>query len=304
MYDIYGYESFTAGQMQWLQNEITNSADSDLRILFYHMDFSDQIDLEEMGIDLALYGHIHSNSGSIFNHPFNLSTESTCDGERAYRIIKVDNGTIYPQETISAGWNGENLEIEFFPDNDGTSDSISAIINNQHSQTFNNARIKFLFPAGEYQYEIINGEIEQINSFLDPQVIYVRADIPANGELIVTLSAEAINSADDQNIPEIQLFNYPNPFNPNTTISVNLNPGHGQRSSGQYDKIKDLELVIYNLKGQRVKVFDLVQNGISATIEIVWDGRDDAGNSVSSGVYFCKIQTDKQEQIRKMVLLR
>jgi len=43
---------------------------------------------------MALWGHIHSNSGDINTHPYNLATAAVCDGKRAYRIIKVNpNGT-------------------------------------------------------------------------------------------------------------------------------------------------------------------------------------------------------------------
>ncbi|MBC8385883.1 MAG: metallophosphoesterase, partial [Candidatus Cloacimonetes bacterium] len=108
MYNIYGYESFTSSQLDWLENDLQNASDSESKVLFYHMDFSDQIDLSELGVDMSLWGHIHSDSGNINSHPYNLATENTCDGDRAYRLIKVSDAELDPQYTSHAGWDGNN----------------------------------------------------------------------------------------------------------------------------------------------------------------------------------------------------
>ncbi len=97
--------------------------------------------------------------------------------------------------------------------------------------------------------------------------------------------------------PEIpasfQLFqNYPNPFNPRTTISYAL------------PVPADVQLVIYNLSGQRVR--SAVAGPQSAgTQAFIWDGRDDKGIQVASGIYIYQLATNKgQQESRKMVLLR
>ncbi|MDO9578165.1 MAG: T9SS type A sorting domain-containing protein [Candidatus Cloacimonadales bacterium] len=99
--------------------------------------------------------------------------------------------------------------------------------------------------------------------------------------------------------------NYPNPFNPSTTISFNL-------SNEQNEQI---ELVIYNLKGQKVKVFTF-PNGSLGTSEqnlpitqspnhqIVWDGTDDNNKPVSSGIYFYKLKSGNFEKTKKMLLIK
>ena len=85
--------------------------------------------------------------------------------------------------------------------------------------------------------------------------------------------------------------NYPNPFNPTTTIRYEL-PIRGQ-----------VVLKIYNIIGQKVKTLvDKVQT--SGKKLIVWDGRDDFGNIVSSGVYIYKIQAGTEFKAKKMVFLK
>ena len=85
--------------------------------------------------------------------------------------------------------------------------------------------------------------------------------------------------------------NYPNPFNPNTTIAYSL------------PKQSYVDLKIYNIKGQLVRTLcnDEQEAG---EYSINWDGSDEQGRVVSSGVYFYSLQTDDFVQTRKMLLLR
>lgn len=85
--------------------------------------------------------------------------------------------------------------------------------------------------------------------------------------------------------------NYPNPFNPATTIRFAL-PEAGRVS-----------LKIYNTRGQVVRTLASGQYE-SGVHEIQWDARNDFGETVSSGVYFCHMQAGNFVENRKMVLLR
>ena len=85
--------------------------------------------------------------------------------------------------------------------------------------------------------------------------------------------------------------NYPNPFNPETSLRLAL-PTAGQ-----------VTLDIYNLLGQRViTLFDgPAQAGY---LELRWNGRDQSGRQVGSGVYFYRMVAGDFQQVRKMVLLK
>ncbi|MDE3056375.1 MAG: T9SS type A sorting domain-containing protein [Bacteroidota bacterium] len=86
--------------------------------------------------------------------------------------------------------------------------------------------------------------------------------------------------------------NYPNPFNPSTTI------GFGVPQSGV------VSVTIYNILGQKVRT---LLNGFATAGEhsIVWDGRNDAGIVVESGVYFYRLETaGGMSLVRKMLLLK
>jgi len=85
--------------------------------------------------------------------------------------------------------------------------------------------------------------------------------------------------------------NYPNPFNLSTVIEFNV------------DRRSDFSLTIFNILGQRVRRWYLgsLPIGLHA---VTWDGLDDLGREVSSGVYLYRLNTGKQQLTRKMVLLK
>ena len=284
-----------------MENDLAQASGSESQVIFYHYDFSEQIDLDQMEIEMALYGHIHSNSGSITSPPYNLSTESTCDGNRAYRIINVDDGSLEPTNTIYAGWNGEELNATFTPENNGSADSLFCYIENSQNLSFTDAQLKFIMPANAEEYLVNNGTLTQIDDSGAFAVCYISVNIPANENLSVSVVAGFNASTENIIVPQdFQLTNYPNPFNPSTTISFSLI----QTSSF-------VTLGIYNLKGQRVKDIspslchpESVEGRGEINYSVNWDGTDDNGIGVSSGIYFIKLKSGDQENSKKIMLLK
>lgn len=121
-----------------------------------------------------------------------------------------------------------------------------------------------------YDYDLTEEEI--INVFNDPT------------------SVETINQ---ENIPQKYSLsqNYPNPFNSTTTIQFQL------RQSGK------VALIIYDILGQRV--CELVNNEMSAGYHTVfWDGKNNKGSTVSSGIYIYEMKCANFHQRKKLVLVK
>jgi len=294
LYDIYGGESFTDLQIQWLENDLSLASESESSVIFYHYDFSDQIDLNQMGIDMALYGHIHSNSGNLSNPPYNISTESTCDENRAYRIINVEDSVLQPTETIYAGWNGDQLLTTFTPSNIGIADSVYCYIENSQNLYFPEAQIKFNMPNDAENYTVHNGTITQIDDSGEFAVCYASVNISANSDIPVSVVADFnVSSENLLETSDIQLANYPNPFNPTTTISFEI-----------YTESTEItELIIYNLRGQKIK--RLISSQLSTgQHSVVWNGTDEKNQSVSSGIYFIKFMNGNLESTKKIMLIK
>ena len=93
--------------------------------------------------------------------------------------------------------------------------------------------------------------------------------------------------------------NYPNPFNPETTISFSV----AQSAVSGSDGSSFVNLEIYNIRGQKVRT--LISTKLASGFHtVVWDGKSDAGRSVTSGIYFYKMQNADYTKTRKMILLK
>jgi hypothetical protein len=140
--------------------------------------------------------------------------------------------------------------------------------------TYNvHARRLFYEDAVEYAVEVIDGEVTQLDIAMGPTV-------EAGEEPHAAVPGAVCN-----------LRNYPNPFNPVTTVSFSLS----SESKVSVD--------VFNIKGQKVKQI-LNEKLTSGTHEIQWDGRDASNKASASGVYFVKVATEKDTDIRKMLLLK
>ncbi len=117
----------------------------------------------------------------------------------------------------------------------------------------------------------------------------LRTFIPASSVCVTVV----VVSSKSESLPKAFSLsqNYPNPFNPETVIKYTL------------PEDCHVELILYNILGQKVKT--LVNQHQSAGYKMVhWNGRDDEGNEIASGLYFYRIETPKYSETKKMVLLR
>lgn len=100
--------------------------------------------------------------------------------------------------------------------------------------------------------------------------------------------------SDDESTPPVSglsLGNYPNPFNPSTTIRFTL-PDHAR-----------VNLNVYNARGQLVRIL-LAQNLSSGQHQVVWSGIDQYGERVSSGLYVVRLSAGNETLLRKILLIK
>ncbi len=151
------------------------------------------------------------------------------------------------------------------------------------SYTFpTNAKLRFMCDASNDQDDVYIDEIEWRGYVTAPLVIDEDTEWIGEGEL-----------AREAPLPEsFELSqNYPNPFNPTTTIKYFL------------PEVANVELTIVNIMGQTVRtlVSTLQAPGEHA---VTWDGRDQSGVPVSSGIYLYRMNAGDFTQTRKMVLMK
>jgi hypothetical protein len=117
-------------------------------------------------------------------------------------------------------------------------------------------------------------------------------DMPLFSPMEVTASTGVAHEVGTPVPTTYALFqNYPNPFNPETTIEY------------QVADNAPIRLVVYNLLGQQVRTL-VDEPMLAGHYKSVWDGRDEWGNQVASGVYFCRLETSRYTSTKKMTLLR
>lgn len=160
----------------------------------------------------------------------------------------------------------------------------------------------FLISEGAYAgtpFELTNIYLGQMadggrtyTGLLDDVRLYSDALTPDDVYSIYEGALEAVDARPEAAPMDFVLNqNYPNPFNPTTSISYQL------------AKNSNVTLAIYNQAGQKVRT--LVQGKQSAGLQSVnWDGCDEAGQKVSSGVYLYRLTVDNQVQTKKLMLMK
>lgn len=147
---------------------------------------------------------------------------------------------------------------------------------------------RYLFGGAESNY---SGTIE--NPQLPPP-----DQVPGLEEFFVSLVGEQIVLGEQQ-LPDgnrviKELSNYPNPFNPSTSIKTIFDGNESCRT---------VDIKIYSADGSLVKnLFNGNVYGDELTVE--WNGRDSKGRVVNSGVYFCRVSCKGTAELRKLIVIR
>jgi carboxypeptidase T len=143
--------------------------------------------------------------------------------------------------------------------------------------------VRIAMPVRETGREILTDFLE-INSSIGDYEIEINFD----DELISNV---------ENIIHEITKFNgnYPNPFNPTTTFSYNL------------ASESEVSLTLFNIKGQKIKTL-VNENQTAGNHQVIWDGTDDNGKKVSTGIYFshCDVNNGESDytSVKKVLLLK
>lgn len=284
--NIYGGQSFIWDQMQWLNSRLALFPDK-TKVLFHHYDFSDQLNLATLGVDLALWGHIHYNSGSTGTFPYNLATRSVCNGNRAYRPVRVNGPSVQPLATIYAGSSGTNVSVNFYPDNTASADSVRAVVVNGQNAAFENALLKFRMPPGNLGYNVYNGVLEQVDRSDAENVCYVRVNLAANSTRTVSIASVGTANADPALVSASLIASaWPNPFRDEIKLRLD-------------SRIPGTKVEVFNLRGELLR--ELTPDADGSTVS--WDGKLDSGDA-AAGIYFLRASQGARSETRRVMKLK
>lgn len=142
----------------------------------------------------------------------------------------------------------------------------------------------------EISFKIYDSETDSIYECNNTIIFEDNATIGCPTDTYMLISSSTGIGRSENILNELRLDqNFPNPFNPMTNIRFSL------QDAG------DVQINIYNIKGQQIRT--LIDKKLNAGNHCVfWDGTDDIGNLVSSGIYFYKMSMDNYSETRKMIL--
>lgn len=183
-----------------------------------------------------------------------------------------------------------NLKIE----NSGTAplEILGMSFSNPNAFGFQNLSLPFTIPAKD------SSEVELFCFSQSPanfdEKVYIFSNSLANYDTVNIFAEIVLSALENFNeIPKVFSLeqNFPNPFNPITTIKFGI------------PKESFVKLTIFNVLGQKVKT--LVSEELQPSFySLKWNGTNDFGNLVSSGVYFYKIETGDFKQTKKLLFLK
>lgn len=195
--------------------------------------------------------------------------------------------------------NGEFTAIPFTITNSGDAVMIGTISGNElfrvklSTATEYTQSINYIIPGGaSLDYEVMMfplrpGSVNSVLVITSDDSLHLFTNIPINATVLPTAN-------EDNNNPVLVTAlkgNYPNPFNPETSISFSLKAD------------SKVTLEIYNLLGQKVRT---LANGAlkKGNHNLKWNGKDDNDRSVSSGIYFYRMTADNYSSTQKMILMK
>ena len=144
------------------------------------------------------------------------------------------------------------------------------------------AIVKNFMPVSPNRYEYLDADVEPARTYFYKLDSRIR-----DGEIRELYRGSVVVPASEMSLSQ----NQPNPFNPATTISFVL------------PEQMRVIMAVFDIDGKLVKT--LVDKPLSSgPNKVTWDGTNDRGNSVSSGVYFYRLQAGKRVLTKKMVLLK
>ncbi len=288
------YSALSVGQVVEIRGELLPSG----------MLIAIRIKLEDNGVtEIKVEGPIDSltqNSVIVLGVEFlvDASTQIQDKNDSTITINDLQVGqTVEVKATLQA--DGSRLATRIHVEDVVVATGSASAVNNSSVVV---AGTEFLFDANLIVLDATNTIVDQ-SAIQSGQILQVRATRQANNSTLATriiIQNDALVASVDENpgiVPgEFTLQqNYPNPFNPSTIIRFSIS---------RVDQGGRVSLRIFNVLGQEVRTLLDNAPAQAGTYELTWDGRDDSGRVLASGVYLYQLTVGSVSQTKRMVFMQ
>ncbi|NQT65839.1 MAG: hypothetical protein HQ554_06640, partial [FCB group bacterium] len=228
------------------------------------------------GVDWIVQGSLLANNTLTLTGIDSFSWWTAGDGDAPLPVTLSSFYALYANNTPTLYWTTQSEENNaYWNVYRGTSDNFATSVNiNANAPVPGNGTIN---SSSDYVY------VDTMPVVQNATYWYWIEDVSTDGETVVhepiTLSIPFEDVPITPDTYGLQQ-NYPNPFNPSTSISFAL------------AEESDVELIIYNIKGAKIRTIFNDHIYADQITSVIWDGNDATGKQVSSGVYFYKLITE------------
>ncbi len=266
--------------------------DSHEEAMFFHLNLLKMTNANEHGVMAMMW---HDSKAAVDYNESDLSYwEPYAEQSELYVAVSGDNGhTWQPPYALSS----VDVADDFWYTDDGQYLGFSET--HEYVPEWENMRPQYVTPCPDIEFmgtEDNNIERHRMLMFFYDDPIWGSSEhavgLSESGQVVINaidfLLPESVDNDEEINtLPAItEVSNYPNPFNPETTIKYSI------KNSG------NVKLSVYNLKGQKIETL-VNENQNPGEHTIVWDAANHA-----SGIYFYKLQAGTYTRTKKMILMK
>ncbi|MDP2984347.1 MAG: T9SS type A sorting domain-containing protein [Candidatus Latescibacter sp.] len=217
------------------------------------------------------------------SNPFELKAEVNENSSMYFVNINVKDAAAYNGVAFTLNYDTKAFEF--------VKESVNGLVG---LSLANESKPGVIDVASYFQNDKFNGTItlgfksKGLNS--DMNLRMVNAEVAINNVVSAVSGAPAVTL---KALPTVYAMNqnFPNPFNPSTTITYSI------------PKTSHVELAIYNMAGQKIRT--LVNTSQAASFyRVVWNGKNDFGQTVASGMFFYKLDAGNYSKVVKMNLIK
>jgi hypothetical protein len=276
-YDEGGSEELTGAVINGKTYGTITSVEPDLLQSLYPLHIGDYWEYNTTGIIPTVYKEVVG--------------DTTMANGQTYFVVVWDDDFAHGEQVI---YKLGAKQGESWTSSDSLTSSTVTLDTIETTSLFNQERLYYLY---SFPFLEFDGLAEDLGLFNSGSTLGDGGTIRLRGAIIDGNIYGDVSSVQDDETRQPDTFallqNYPNPFNPTTTIKIELNNTIPQRTV----------LAVYNILGQPITTLldGLLTQG---THEFYWNGRNDSGQPVPSGIYFCRLTQEARAFSRQMLLVK